>query len=812
MIAAAGVITESDRVFGRILLVCGLSLLILLLGGGWYLRSADRSQTDGEVALAVLDAPVRVRRDEQGIPYIDAENLADALRAQGYVTAQDRLFQIELTRYLSQGRLAELFGEGALASDRRLRIAGVPLHGRRHAALLDAEGRWIFERYLEGLNAYIRERREEHPVGLRLLGLSPQPWTLEDLLILQYFLMWSSSQNLGSELVSQAIVDRLGPERANEIMQLTVNPDAGQAVATVLPLVAMPVGLRDTGGWEQVGAAPPALGSNSWAVAPRRSASGAAMLANDPHVDARTLPGIWHPVGLATPEFRAIGVAGPGVPGLAIGRTRHIAFGVTNSYGDVIDLFIETPDPQDPERYLEGERSLPFEWRVEKLRVRDRSAPSGYREVSLRIRSTRRGPVISDHGMTLDDGRLISMRWSPPEDMRPRVGVDRLFLAKSVDEAGAVIADIGAPYNYTVVDSAGNIAHFTAGRVPIRRHGDGALPQPVRDGSDAWAGMIPAAEMPGQRNPERGWLGNANHRTLPADYPYAYSTYFAASWRYRRMLELLDGDRPLTAADHWRFMRDVRNTLAARIAPVMATALAADAETAELAALLRNWDYQDHAELAAPAVFQAVYRRFARLSFADDLGPELTQRMLKIGYYWHERLARMVLDGAPEWFDDRRTGHVETRDELFREAARLARVELEAQLGPDPRDWRWGDLHRVTFASPLVPGERAAALFGGGTRPLPGSGETLNRGIYPFEAPYRAKIIASLRFVADLGDPDRVYAVLPGGASGRQFDPHLKDQLDAWFDGEQRAWWFSDDAIAAHAVSELRLVPGAAGD
>lgn len=793
----------------RVLVSLVLLLLLLAVGGGWYLRRADDYRADGELELAVLDAPVRVLRDEQGIPYIYADSLADALRAQGFITAQDRLFQIELTRYVSQGRLAELIGERALASDRRLRIAGVPMHGRRHAALLDAEGRWIFERYLEGLNAYIREHRDEHPVDLRLLGLEAQPWTLEDMLILQYFLMWSSSQNLGSELVSQAIVDRLGPERAGEIMQLTVNPDDERPVATVPPLASARLGLRDTGGWEQVGARPAALGSNSWAVAPWRSTSGAAMLASDPHVDSRTLPGIWHPLGLITPELRAVGVAGTGVPGLAIGRSDHIAFGVTNSYGDVIDLFIETVDPQDPGRYLEGGRSLPFEWREETLRVRDRSAPSGYREERLRIRSTRRGPVISDHGMTLDDGRVISMRWSPPEDMRPRVGVDRLWLAKSIDEAAAAIADIAAPYNYTVVDTAGNIAHVTAGRVPVRRRGDGALPQPVRDGSDAWAGMIPAAEMPGQRNPQRGWVGNANHRTLPADYPYAYSTYFAASWRYRRMRELLDGDRRLSAADHWRFQRDVKNLLAARVAPVMAAALAADEETAGLARLLQDWNYEDHANLAAPAVFQAVFRRFARLTFEDDLGPELTQRMLKIYYYWQERLARMVLDGAPQWFDDRRSERVETRDELFREAGRLARVELEAQLGRDPRNWRWGDLHRVTFASPLLPGERAAALLGGGTRPMPGSGETLNRAIYPFDAPYRVKIIASLRFVADLADPDRVYAVLPGGASGRQFDPHLKDQLDAWFDGEMRAWWFSDRAIAEHAVSELRLLPAA---
>jgi penicillin amidase len=402
---------------------------------------------------------------------------------------------------------------------------------------------------------------------------------------------------------------------------------------------------------------------------------------------------------------------------------------------------------------------------------------------------------------------LLALRWSVPEAMRPDdSGGTDIMLARSVAEARSAIARVNAPYNYVVADAEGNIAHFTAGRVPVRVRGDGSMPLPA-EATDAWAGMIPAAEMPASINPARGWTGTANHRTVPAGFPYVYSSYFAASWRYRRMLELLDAPAARGAMDHWRFMRDTKNLLAAAIAPAMAEALAAHGHTRELGEALRGWDHHDDPDAVAPAIFQATWRAFARLTFEDELGPAVTARMLDHYYYWHERLVRLCANPADPWFDDVTTATRETRDDLFRSAGRLAREELTARLGADLEDWRWGRLHRVTFFSPVLPGGWAAALLGGGTRPKSGSGETLDRAIYPYATPYDATVIASLRFVADLGDPDKVLAVVPGGASGRQFTPHKNDQLDAWESGDASWWWFSDAEIERHARHELRLEP-----
>jgi penicillin amidase len=299
----------------------------------------------------------------------------------------------------------------------------------------------------------------------------------------------------------------------------------------------------------------------------------------------------------------------------------------------------------------------------------------------------------------------------------------------------------------------------------------------------------------------------ANQRTVPANYPYEYSSYFAASWRARRIMELLDTPGPISAEDHWRFLWDTKNSMATQLAPVMAAALAAHDDTRAMADVLRAWDLKDQPDAVAPTIFQTTYRNFARLTFEDELGAEVTPRMLDNYYYWHERLARLSRDNGNAWFDDVSTGQRETRDEILHRAALLARDELTDQLGPDLQDWRWGRVHTVTFAGPIIPGKWPAAILGGGTKPKDGSGETINRATYDFARPFASVYIASMRFVADLADPDKVMAVVSGGVSGRQFDPHLKDQLEPWRSGEPRYWWFSDKAIREHARHELRLEP-----
>jgi penicillin amidase len=263
-----------------------------------------------------------------------------------------------------------------------------------------------------------------------------------------------------------------------------------------------------------------------------------------------------------------------------------------------------------------------------------------------------------------------------------------------------------------------------------------------------------------------------------------------------------------TPLDMWQYQRDTGNVMARRIAPVMARILLANGDTKDLGRILADWDFKDDPEKAGPLIFQAIYRQFALAVFEDDLGPQKVWTLLNAWYYWQERLLQFVLAGDSPFFDDIRTaGKRETMADLFIRAAHAARKELSRTLGDNPAQWRWGDLHTLELVNPLVRKGRLKGLLGTGPMPIGGSGETLYRGWYDFDAPYAVTHCASLRFVADMGDDEKLMAVLPGGASGRTFHPHQKDLVDAFMDGSVQYWWFSDAAIKAHAQKTLTLVP-----
>jgi len=270
---------------------------------------------------------------------------------------------------------------------------------------------------------------------------------------------------------------------------------------------------------------------------------------------------------------------------------------------------------------------------------------------------------------------------------------------------------------------------------------------------------------------------------------------------------LASAEHPLAVRADGRLRRTAMRMLAERLAPLMAAALLDDKQTKVLAELLQSWDFQDSQQEAAPLVFQSLLRHYARRVVQDELGEELAAQYLNDYYYWHERIADITMANSSAWLDDKSTAELETREDLFRLAGHDALSELTSQYGPDPSAWRWGDAHTITFKHPLIPGKWAADWLGGGTHPVSGSGETLNRAAYTYGKPYETTFFSSMRFVADLSDPDKVVAHIPGGATERLFNPHMKNQLPAWLDGRPQYWWFSDAAIEQHIQSELRLTP-----
>jgi penicillin amidase len=783
--------------------------LILLAAGISACSFLNSYQSEGTLVLPGLKAPVTVHRDEKGMAFIYARDMHDAIMAQGFVTAQDRLFQMELIRLIATGRICELAGEEARPLAIRMKTIGFLRNAKKHSELLEPETRAFFQKYLDGVNAFIQLRPKEHHLEFQLAGIKPTPWTIEDSLAVLYLMSWDSAANLDTEIIAQMLVEKLGPEKAKEIFPLNLNPDEtpGPEVRTALP-AWVPLGLeKDQSLLAYLKDRSLGLGSNNWSVGPSLSAGGKPIFANDPHQDARMLPGPWYPSGLVTPQFRAVGANIPGLPGIAVGRTGYVAYGTTNAYGDAQDLYVETLDPKDPEKYMEGDKSLPFTVIEESISIKDKSAPQGYREEKVKIRLTGRGPVISGLLRGLKTDKVMTLKWASFQSMDPCIGLHLLLRAKSIGEARHAVEHLNIiSLNMVFGDREGNIGWHVTGKLPVRSKGDGTIPYIVTDSEDNWVGYIPFDEMPHSLNPEKGWVGTCNHKTISRDYPYYYSSHLSPSYRYERLKQLLESPNRKSADDHWLYQRDTLNLMAKRIAPLMAKALVAHEETKAMGEILSRWDYKDDPDKAAPTIFQAVYRHFALLVFQDELGDDLVKTMMDNWYFWEERLQAMVLEGTSPWFDNVKTEKVkETRDDLFYQAGLKAAQDLGSSLGKDPQQWLWGKVHQMEFVNPIRRKGFGKDLVGGGSHPAPGSCETLYRGIYGFNEPFGVTISASMRMVADLSDEDKILAVLPGGVCGRLFHPHTKDQIEAFMNGDKVYWWFSDKAIKDHSRTVLTL-------
>jgi penicillin amidase len=798
----------SGMTMKRLSITVSLLLALFLLGVlAWYHVFLNRFQVDGELVLDVLDAPVTVRRDEYGIPYISAASYADLIRAQGFVASQDRIMQAEMYRRVVAGRLSELVGEAALQSDIRARVAGYYQAAQRHLPLLSTDSKNFISWYAQGVNAFIANRQDEYPLELKVLaGTQLEPWTATDVLAIFYFGGSIHGTNIRGELLSQAIRAELGEEVLAALLPVNINPDR-----TVEPLKTGYDGggnqtLTFTGIAPYASGAPPLMGSNNWAIAPDKSASGSAILTSDPHLDSRQLPGMMYPVGLFAPGINAIGITMAGMPGLVIGRTDHVAFGATNAYGDSQDTYIETADPESEDHYLEGGVSVAFDVRRETIRVKD---GEGFREQELTIRSTRRGPVISDHavfGVTGVD--LLSARWATAEQQNAKLGFDRFLTVQSAEELEQAIYDIDLIFfNYVFADRQGNIGQRASGLIPTRSFG-GATPTQASSG-DNWSGFIPKDQMPGGRNPDRGWLGTANHDTRGSAYPYYYAAQFAPHYRYSRMREVLDSTPLMSAEDSWRLTLDTHNTLAEKLAPLMARWLRASPETESLAAILDTWDYRDASDSVGATVFHVVYENLVPLVYGDDMSASLHQQFMRSRYFWQQRLDDALLRGSSPWFDDQSTPETEQAADLVLRAGRAASEQLTESFGADSGNWQWGKATRMTFVSPLRKSGWGRDLLGGGEYAGRGSHETINRGAYLTDSfPYQTAYIASARLVMDFADDEKVMAVIPAGPTARQGHPLRTSQLQTYVAGQWLPWWRSEEKIAEHAQHTLRLLPG----
>ncbi|HEY7349760.1 MAG TPA: penicillin acylase family protein [Ktedonobacterales bacterium] len=794
-------------------LALGTGVVGLVSGVTYVMLRRPLPKIRGEERLPGLTSEVEVIRDGLGVPHLFANTLEDLYFAQGYVHAQDRLWQMELNRRTAAGRLSEIFGEIALEADRFIRRIGLRRAAEQDAPLLSEESRRLSDAYSAGVNAFIERHTGRLPLEMVLLRLKPEPWSVVDSLSWGKMMAWSLAGNWESELLRAKFVSRLGPERAARI-----EPLYGRGDPLIVPPGATYEGLHTPlldqyrQMKELVGILSPTHGSNNWVVDGTRTLSGKPMLANDPHLAAQ-MPGIWHHCHLNTPGLDVIGATLPGLPGVIIGRNRRIAWGVTNAGPDTQDLYLERFNPENPRQY--DYQGAWEEAKVirEEIRVKGRVEPE-VEEVVM----TRHGPIIT--GME-PGGQPMALRWTshaPATTAEAVLGINR---AGNWEEFTAALRHWDAPaQNFVYADVDGNIGYYMAGRVPVRAKGQGLLPVPGWTGEYEWAGTIPFEELPQAYNPPSHQIVTANNRIVGDDFPHFITHEYFSGYRARRITDLLNEGERLTPADMAAIQGDFFSIPASQIVPHLLKLEPRNETQRQALGLLRSWNFALDKESAAAAIYEVFLLRMLKVTFGSVLGEELAEdyvgkglSVLSPSNMYAGRSTPLLIDllneGDTRWFAESALPRgPKNWQEAMQASFEGALDELRGKLGRQMAGWQWGRLHGITFGHPLGQVKPLHRLFNRGPFPVSGDTDTVCQMAFAPGKPYAASNWSpSFRQIIDLADTRSGLFGYPTGQSGHPGSPHYADMIETWLAVKHYPLLYERDQIEAAADGKLTLKP-----
>jgi penicillin G amidase len=782
------------------LALLGLSLLAGAVALG--LLRASLPVLEGRLAVRGLQGQIEILRDRHGIPHVFAGSERDAYFGLGYSHAQDRLFQMELGRRAASGTLAEVFGEEALGSDRFVRTLGLRPAAEASLQHLDGRSRAILEAYTAGVNALLAEGRWLPP-EFYLLRFRPAAWAPVDALVGLKLLAWRLSGNLRDELINVRLQGRLSPAEIAELQP----PYPGEAPLP-LPRIEALAGRLESAARTLLEGAPlgggGGVGSNAWAVAGTRTASGKPLLANDPHL-APSAPGIWYLAHLHAPGLDVIGATVPGLPTVILGRNDRVAWAFTNSRPDSQDLHVEQIDPADPGRYRTPDGFRAFDVRQESIPVRGGGARA------LVVRSSRHGPLLSDAdpavAASLPAGLALALAWVGlrADDVTLQFTV-KAATARDAAELRAAARDLHAPAQSVVyADADGAIGLVAAGRVPVRRRDNeatGLVPVPGWLERYDWIGLLPFEELPQETQPASGKLVSANQKVAPAGYPHWLAARWAPPYRAQRIDALLEGTARHTPADFARIQMDVREPAAAELLPLMLPTLRRSGGEGALADRLRGWDGDMAPGRAEPLLFVEWMRQLSGRLYRERLG-DLSETLDEPGI---ASLKTILASGAGQ---SRWCPRGDCRAVVG--GAFTAAVDaLEGRYGRDARTWRWGRAHRAVWSHAAFGGRPILSSLFDTEREAAGGLETVNAQSFSFDEQAGAYVndsVPSLRAIYDLGDPERSMFVAPTGQSGHPLSPFYRDMVDAWSQGRYVPMVTDRDRLAADAAGRLVLVP-----
>jgi penicillin amidase len=779
-----------------------LAVGLVVFGGGRLILGMSLPKLKGRLELQGLSAQVDVYRDRSGIPHIYAQNRNDLMFAVGFVTAQDRLWQMDLMRRAATGRLAEVLGEDALRADILMRVLGLERVAKRQLQMLSPQNAAALNSFSDGVNACIKNLHSLPP-EFHLLGYQPQPWQPTDSLAISRLLGWQLSKNYESEIVMMKLASKFGGQRA-----AALGPFYPRQGPFILPPelaeeIIKPPLLEDSGVLEKIVGT--SGGSNSWVLAASRTTTGAPLLANDPHLSGTRMPSIWYYVHLVGGGFDVIGALVPGTPLPLLGHNDSIGWGLTNMNADVQDLYIERVNAQDPNRYEYNGAWVDMDTSLEHIPFRTRGGKTLY--IDREIRRTIHGPVINDAVPNVLN--VISLSWTGLKPTRDFEALLELNLAKNWDDFRHALASFGvAPQNFIYADIRGNIGYYGAGDIPIRLSGASMFPRSGWMSATGWNGFIPFEKMPHSFNPAAGYIVTANNRVIGDEYEYFISAEWAPSYRSRRIIELIEGRQRHDARSIESIQMDTKSLLAETICKKIAPTLEdlQEPDMRKAAILLAGWNYNCALDSPAALIYHQFLLTFARNTFSDEMGRALANEYLDQYYLWQERFVKLMEQDS-RWFDDVETETVETRDIIAVRSFKEAVESLEERYGRDMDKWRWANAHTVRFRHPLDKNAIVKWLLDTGPFPFPGDGETINRGTFEFGKPYAVTMAASIRHVMDFSSLDKTVGIHTTGQSGHPLSRHYDDFAERWLKGEYIPLMMDRVDFMKKAEGYLKLFP-----
>ncbi len=781
-----------------------VSLIVIAAGSGyvWFQYTVKKSlpQISGELNIPGIKEEVEIIRDNYGVPHIYAKNEPDLYFALGYAMAQDRLWQMEFTRRLGQGRLSEIFGEDFIKVDRYFRTLTAAGVNKK----VPHEFAFILQSFTKGLNAYLETHRDRLPIEFKLLRYEPEPWQVDDYVQIVKVITWALSPGWKIDLVAGEILKKVGDERFKDAFPLW--PDHAPLI---IPEEIKALSLNSNSTFETVSliekliTLPSAGASNNWVVAGKKSITGKPILANDTHLPLKN-PSFWWEVHLVCPNINVSGFAVPGVPGIPIGQNRHVAWGITNVMVDDVDFYVEKINPNNPRQYWYKDQWEDMKVKVETIRIK------GKDPVKTEILLTRHGPVVTGAGDSSKE-RLISARWAFADGLQPVQAGALLIKAKDVEEVKEALRYWELPgQNFVFADTNGNIGFWCCATVPIRVKGDGLLPVPGWTGEYEWKGYVPFEERPHLINPKEGFIATANNKIAGKDYPYLISRYWEPTDRITRIVQLLKGKEKLSVEDFKKMHQDIYCPQASELIPKIIKVLEeqfTDKDGNKAKDILSKWDFVMDKESVAACLYEMTYRKMMGNIFKDEMGEEIFEKYLKTSLFPPRAVNAMVRNGASPWFDNIDTPEKETMDQIIALSLRQTFSELKEVLGNDMDKWSWGQIHTLTFEHVLGKKKPLNLIFNIGPFPVGGNLLTINKKKYSLDKPYNANHGVSMRMIVDLSNMDGSLHVLPTGESGQLKSPNYRDQLPLYLSGKYHPVWIDRRDAEKHSQGTLTLKP-----